>query len=72
MRTVEVNFMMFVHTKFGKIAGKAGQNRALQMVVLERYARFSAIEKHYVERTKRPAAMFRGIYNSSGYWSTFK
>jgi hypothetical protein len=44
MRMVEVNCMMFVHTKFGKIAGKAGQNRALQMVVLERYARLSAID----------------------------
>jgi hypothetical protein len=58
--------------KIWQIAGKAGQNRALQMVVLKRYARLSAIEKHHVERTKRPAATFRGIYNSSGYWSTFK
>jgi hypothetical protein len=46
MRMVEVHCMMFVHTKVGKIAGKAGQNRALQMVVLERYVRLSAIEKH--------------------------
>jgi hypothetical protein len=56
--------MMLVHTKFGKFAGRAGQNRALQMAVLERYALLSVIEKLCREWTKRLAEKFMKIDGS--------